>query len=559
MSTISFNIIPPLISLMHNIGIKRVIVSSGSRCFPIVAAIVRSNKFDVIPIVDERVAAFMAAGMAQALSDEPIALVCTSGSAVLNYGPAIAEAYYSRLPLLVISADRPSCRLDQNEGQMINQTGILNNIVAGWADVDVTYSDYSNLLKSFTSLADTIRMLRRPVSRPVHVNIHLSEPLSVPEIYEMPSYTYDMIAETISDSNIAVLAEKISRAKRVMIYVAPGYYSGELVEILTAFSKLPNIVIVSEVASSLGGRAISGFDSIASHGDDVLKKEIPEFIISIGGAPISRKFKQFIFDNQIENWHIAPQTEDIDTFHTLKTMLHGDPPVVLREVYNAISLDVISSNYAMTMHQLAIETAKEVESYSFSWSDIGALKALLSSLHDCNLCCSNGMLIRYIDMLSVISPYSRVFCNRGVSGIDGSTSMAIGTTSVSDKQTIFLSGDLSAQYDLGALFATPLPHNFRMIVFYNGGGDIFRVINATCELPERERYLSCPTHTMEIWRGIASAASMDCLEASSYESLNEALGLLLLDDNMPKLLIINTKGVDNRMILHKFLNRNKLK
>lgn len=543
------SIIPLVISQMYAMGVRHIVVSSGSRSFPIVSAVVRSGLFSITTILDERSAAFFALGISRTTGGEPVALICTSGSAVLNYSPAVAEAFYSHLPLLVISADRPADRLNQNEPQTIDQTGVLSNITCASESFKADYDDIHSLEDAQKRLADIFRSLLPPRSQPVHINIHIPEPLCVPDISPLPTY-FCQTVKSVSDSEaigIEELAEEYARLKRVMIFVGPGYFRKDLYDILRQLNYLPNTVILTEPSSGYP-TFISGFDALKKG----LNKEIcPQQLISIGGAPTSRAFKQYIKENNVPNWHIAHSNDDIDGFRTLRRMIKSEPSHFLSKLYRCLQCKDIVSDYSEKMRGLSIHIHERVRSYDFDWSDIGALQKMLPYLANVNLQCSNGMLIRYYDMLNIMPDFlpKSFGCNRGVSGIDGSTSTALGSASVSSVPTVLLTGDLSAQYDIGALFASELPVGFRIIIFCNNGGDIFRIIEATRTLPEREKYLSMSGLLPEQWENIAKAAKMGYYCARNYKELAASLNSMFATD-APSLLAIDTSGIDNLKILN---------
>lgn len=546
------SIIPSVISQMYAIGVRHVVVSSGSRSFPIVAAVVRSGLFSITAILDERSAAFYAVGISRTTGGKPVALICTSGSAVLNYGPAVAEAFYSHLPLLVISADRPADRLNQNEPQTIDQTGVLSNITAASVSFTAEYDDIRAIEAARKRLADITRPLLPPRSQPVHINIHIPEPLSVPDISQLP-VPICQTAASISGSEAASTeepAEEYARLKRVMIYIGPGYFCKELYGVLRELNNLPNTVILTEPASGYP-TFMSGFDTLIK---GLTREMCPQLLISVGGAPTSRVFKQYIKENNVPNWHIACSDADIDGFRTLSRMIKSEPSHWLSELYRCLQRSNIESDYSEKMRCLSKQIHERVRSYDFEWSDIGALHKILPYLANVNVQCSNGMLIRYYDMLNVISDCrpNSFGCNRGVSGIDGSTSTALGSASVSAVPTVLLTGDLSAKYDLGALFATELPEGFRMIVFCNNGGDIFRIIKATRTLPEREKYLSMSGLMPEQWKNIAHAAGMEYYSARDFKELATCLNAMF-SSSAPSLLAIDTSETDNLKILTNFL------
>ena len=180
-------------------GVRRAVLSPGSRNAPLLVALARREEIDKYVIVDERSAAFVALGMAQQLG-EPVMLVCTSGTAVLNYAPAIAEAYYQKLPLIVVSADRPKEWIDQDDSQTIRQFEVLSQFVKKSYDIPARCND--DIARWYANRIVNDAMIEAMSGRkaPVHINVQLDEPLAGLSEYEGSQRVIEMIAPSQSVS-----------------------------------------------------------------------------------------------------------------------------------------------------------------------------------------------------------------------------------------------------------------------------------------------------------------------------------------------------------------------
>lgn len=206
-----------LVGNLISYGVKHAIVSPGSRNAPIIIALSQRDEIEKYIIVDERSAAFTAIGIAQH-SQSPVAIVCTSGSAVLNYAPGIAEAYYQQLPIIVISADRPIEWINQNDSQTIHQKGILNNIVKGSYDIPADCSNQTILWYCNRTINEALQTATALPNGPVHINIQLNEPLyNCKPLDEQHSRTIQRYVPKIDAKSLSQFIEKINTTKKVLI------------------------------------------------------------------------------------------------------------------------------------------------------------------------------------------------------------------------------------------------------------------------------------------------------------------------------------------------------
>lgn len=469
MKTSSKSVCRQLSGLLYTYGVREIIISPGTRNAPLVMAMVRSGKYIIRHCIDERSAAFQALGAAVATAC-PVAIICTSGTAMLNYAPALAEAYYSRVPLIAITADRPIQWIDQRDSQTIRQYGALDAIVRKSIDLtDPCEPSFANRL-----INDALQAASAPIAGPVHINVQLDAPLCTEEdITETEWHKIDIYRPEPSPDSIRLwITNNINPTAKIMLAVGGllPHQADTLRHIISALHT-SGVAIAAEVQSSIGSYSL---DTLA---DNISPFLYPDIVITIGGSLVSAKMKALL--RRLDNLkHITVGYDDniVDTFHAATARIECAP-----EVFLPLLAEHISSHYAA-----------EIDSIMRTQATPTALAQAISRAiirHSAALHISNGMSIRSLQ--GIETGNNPVWSNRGVSGIDGTTSTAIGAArSCPDKPLLLVTGDMSCAYDINALAAEEIGGNFAMIVIDNEGGDIFRQIQNTRHLPECEPYLA---------------------------------------------------------------------
>lgn len=536
-----------LANLLVEHGIRRVVVSPGSRNAPLIVALTRCEKLDIEVVVDERSAAFIALGISLT-SGLPVALVCTSGTALLNYAPAVAEAFYRKIPLIVVSADRPKEWIDQDDSQTIVQAGALANYVKRSYDLSVDRSEadrwYANRL-----INDAIISAASGRPAPVHINIQLDQPIGA-MIRKNDAETFRKIDILDAEPSISVaMARDLGRklASPVKVMVVAGFMPPDKTvdQALRRLAAMPNVVVLTETISNLhGSEFIDSIDStIAVILPDDVEKYCPDTVITIGGAIVSRHVKQLLRSHRpTEHWHIGVSRTTIDCFQSLTMRIEMNPRTFLPMLASAMQPHRAYSDYADLWSVAKNKALSRRQSYAAKspWSDFKAFSTLIPLLpRRWNVHYSNGTPIRYAQIFSN-HEYHRCECNRGVSGIDGCTSTAIGASLAYNDVTLLVSGDMSAHYDIGALGCGYLSARFKMVVVRNGGGGIFRFIASTRSLDIADRFL-CANQTTP-FQELARAYGMVCFEATDEESLRTVFPLFRDESEAPALLVVDTDG-----------------
>jgi len=558
--------------LLHASGVRDVVLSPGSRNAPLIMAVVRSGYFRVRMVIDERSAAFVALGMAVA-SGTPVAAVCTSGTAVLNYAPAVAEAYYRRVPLIVVSADRPQRWIDQDDSQTIHQAGCLDNIVRASVDIPLEDGSEEQLWYANRLVNDAIAAATGIIKGPVHINVRLDEPLTAllpPDAVPYRGHKIECRRPAAGGGIPAELTRVLCNARRIMVVAGFMAPSPELRQALARLTARRRIVLLHEAQSNLhggtdtGGCFLANIDRVLSEikNDSLRRALTPDIVITIGGALTSRNIKAFLRTAAPRPRHLAIGFNDkaIDCFKMLSDRVEMTPGKFFSELTYILDAPCAGASefcdlWAETARRAALRYNSVVA--AAPWSDLKAMdtvaRLINSSGTPWHVHYSNGTAVRYGQLVDY-SSYGRIDCNRGVSGIDGSTSTAIGAACAAPDgcTTLLITGDMSAQYDLGALAMTFIPANFKMLVLNNGGGGIFRFIKSTSALPELERYFAADVRLP--LRQLAGAFGFGYFEAADADALHAVWPQFAAEADRPVILNLITPPSESADILKNYFN-----
>ncbi len=464
-----------LVQLCLDKGINHIIISPGSRNAPLTISFGEHPDFKCFSVVDERCAAFFALGMAQQLN-KPVAVVCTSGSALLNYYPAVAEAFYSDIPLVVISADRPTNYIDVGDGQTIRQENVFENHILYSANcIEGDKFQIKNETELNVALNTALEL-----NGPVHINVPFSEPLYHTTANQLvwPQNVVPHLDMVALKEDLSPFIEQWNESKRKMILVGvlpPNSLEKQFIELL---AKDESVVVMTESTSNLhNNNFIVAIDQlIAPLTEEEFKKLQPDILLTFGGMVVSKKIKAFLrtFPPKT-HWHVDPK-KAYDTYFVLKHHFRTSVNNFFAEfLTKTIALKSDYQKYWLAIKQHRLNRHKTYEK-EIPYSDFMVFSEIFQKLpNDVQLQLSNSATIRYAQLFD-IPPSAEVFCNRGTSGIDGSTSTAVGAAYASNMPTVFITGDLSFFYDSNALWNNYIPKNFKIIVINNSGGGIFRIL-----------------------------------------------------------------------------------
>lgn len=562
-----------VIQLCKANNIHHIVISPGSRNAPLTLGFTNDPFFKCYSIVDERSAAFFALGIAQQI-DKPVAVVCTSGSALLNYYPAVSEAYFSEIPLLVISADRPKHLQNIGDGQTINQEHVFENHILCSAnlklDVKASYMNSTDNIKTEKCNSNTVWKQQAAIQEynensinqainiaktdrgPVHVNVPFDEPLYdfVDHLSIYPQIESKLeVKETLDLALLNSCIDVWNASTKKMILV--GVHKPNAIDqlVIDSFASDPSVIVLTETTSNLHHPSfIRSIDQLiaplASSEFEALK---PDILLTFGGLIVSKKIKSFLRQYQPQaHWHIS-ETRAYDTFFSLTEHIKNSPNIFLNEFTNKTVN--VESNYRLQWNSLQTRRLDRHKTYvsEIPFSDFKAFHHILNMLPtQSNLQVGNSSAIRYAQLFD-IDPSIKVFCNRGTSGIDGSTSTAIGAAVASDIQTTFISGDLSFFYDSNALWNAYVPNNFRIIVINNGGGGIFRILPGYTDTDDFNTYFETQ-HDLNA-KQLCEMYHIGYTQVFKESELKSALSTFYDVSTKPMLLEIMTKDSPNGQIL----------
>ena len=524
-------------------GVTEIVISPGSRNAPLTIGFANDPNFNCYSIADERSAAFFALGIAQQIK-KPVAVVCTSGSALLNYYPAVAEAFYSQVPLIVISADRPHDKIDIGDGQTIRQENVYANHIVYTANLLEDASDENDRL---INEAINTSVLQKG---PVHINAPFEEPLyeTVTEL-SVQSQVFNTIIEEPFKEDLTLYINKWNAAKKKLVLVGvndPNTIDGAVIDFL---ANDPSVVVMVETTSNLHHKTfLNSIDTIITpftHED--FEAYRPEILITFGGMVVSKRVKAWLRKYKpAEHWHIDT-LRAYDTFGALTKHFEENANNFLSD-FLPKTVKVDSSYHNMAQELNAFRKIKHNEYLAkIPFSDFKAFEIILLALqNNSQLQISNSSAIRYLQLFDVKNSIE-VFCNRGTSGIDGSSSTAVGAAVGSKKETVLITGDISFLYDSNALWNNYIPNDFKIIVLNNGGGGIFRILPGHAETPVFNTYFET-VHNLTA-EHLAKMYGFSYQIASDEQGLRLELETFMQKGNQPKILEVFTPMLENDKIL----------
>ena len=561
-----------------NFRLFDVVISPGSRNVPLAIGFASNEKFNCYSIVDERSAAFFALGLSQK-SKKPTILICTSGSALLNYYPAVAEAYYSEIPLIILSADRPKYKINIGDGQTIDQSDVYkkNILYSNTLSQDCSHATEeivkSNLQKIINNKDDSskIQKLQKSIQtnneamiekafnlsinkmQPVHLNVPMEEPLY--DFIDSPSISIKLkkkIEKNLSIKDLDNCYKTINKASKILILigVSDGYILSK--KSIQKINSCSSMVVMKEHTSNVFNESfISNIDrligpiELQSNSDSAFDELSPEIVISLGGMIVSKKIKSFLRNYKPKkHFHIGNNISK-DSFYSGVDHLEVSP----NKFFENIVFKKIDSNYHNIWQDINRSKLELHNRYMrvANFSDLKVFELLsnwIPKKYDIQV--ANSTPVRYFQLFDLKNK-NHMFANRGTSGIDGSTSTAIGSSINSDLPVVLITGDLSFFYDINALWNKHIPPSFRIIIINNGGGGIFKILpgfkenNLFSEFIETKHNLSA--------RSIAKMFNLNYSRVSTKFGLNLALRTFFKNSKKPKILEIKTSGIKSAKIL----------
>ena len=499
-----------LTSLLVASGVRHAVVCPGSRNAPIVHNLNECPQMQCYPVTDERSAGFYGLGMAQALR-QPVVVCVTSGTALLNLAPAVAEACYQHIPLVAISADRPPQWIDQLDGQTLPQPDALGRFVRKAVSLpephDTEEHWYCNRLVNEALIAAL-----QGGRGPVHINVPITEPLFDYTVSELPvERKIEWTAADMSPATLSHVTRMFLQARRPMLI------SGQ-----------PMNPLLDEAVSLVG--------------DD--EAYLPDFVLYIGGSIVSKRLKRFLRKAK-ETWVVNASGEVPDTFMNLTHVFQGGGEAVADHIRFMMVME--PHPFVQQWDELLARIRQQVEAYEPAYSEMAAVKYFEQYVGDAEVHYANSTAIR----LANIFARHPVWCNRGVNGIEGSLSTAAGFSCVTDKRVFCVIGDLSFFYDQNALWNQNLHENFRILLLNNGRGGIFNMLPGLEQSPARDAFVAAEHHTSA--EGICQANDIVYLSASDMPQLRAGIDTLLnIESTRPVLLEVFTDSYEDERVFRDY-------
>lgn len=534
-----------ILEICQQKGVQHIVISPGSRNAPLTIGFTNNSYFKCYSVADERCAAFFALGIAQQIQ-KPVAVVCTSGSALLNYYPAFAEAFYSQTPFIVISADRPQSKIDIGDGQTIRQ----ENVYANHSLFNANLSEEASVIND--QLIQEAIAISAAKKGPVHINAPFEEPLY--ETILEPTYFPTVQSNERTVANFVLASEykkQWDNSKKKLVLVGELLPNAIEQHFLDYLGNDSSVVVLTEKTSNLHHESfIDQIDTlITPFAEEDFENFQPEILLTFGGMVVSKRIKSFLrkFIPK-QHWHVD-EIRAYDTYGALSQHFETTPNAFFSYL---VGENTIESNYKSFIANIWKNRQANHKLYTQKapFSDLKVFDFLSQNLpKNIQLQVSNSSAIRYIQLFD-IDKTIQVFCNRGTSGIDGSTSTAIGASVINAMPTVLVTGDISFLYDSNALWNNYIPKSFKIIVLNNGGGGIFRILPGHQETETFNTFFET-SHQLSVSH-LAKMYGLTYFSATDEITLETEFSSFLHQNNAPSILEIFTPEKYNDTVLLDF-------
>jgi 2-succinyl-5-enolpyruvyl-6-hydroxy-3-cyclohexene-1-carboxylate synthase len=527
--------------LLARLGIRHVIIAPGSRNAPLIQLFTCNEPFLCYSIVDERSAGYVALGMAVTLG-QPVAIVTTSGTAVLNLAPAVAEAYYQQVPLLVLTADRPVETVRQFNNQVIDQTAPFYNYTKGFYEMPFEPRSEQDVVQALASVEKLLNEGRGYPSGPVHINVPLLEPLYEP----LPGPDRNFQSESLDPAGIPephAPSDWGGSHQKILLLGGAGKYDEKTSEVLRKLTDNQKVVIIAENISNLPSKKFIHQPEVIISGasQEELERLKPDLVIGLGGQVISKRLKNFLQSDSAIRF-LVPEQEPSLVVRDLLLHLDRQP----KDFSNGYL------HYWKTLEERVMEKALDVMD-TFPFCNLTVIREIIREVPaGAILHLGNSTTIRYTQLIPFRDDIT-YYSNRGTSGIDGSVSTAVGGALATEGLHLLLVGDLSFVYDSNALWNQRFPGNLRIIVLNDGGGSIFRFLEGPDQMKFFEEF--SVTHHPVSLELLAQAFGRRFRRASGMEELKESLEILMKPDSPVSVLEVDTTASENSRIFKSFFEK----
>ena len=545
-------------------GVGDIIISPGSRSAPLTVSFSRHPGLHCRVVMDERAAGFMALGLAQQ-TGKPVGLICTSGTATLNYGPAVAEAFYQQVPLLIFTADRPPEWIDQQDGQTIHQQNLYFPHCRGSFNLPVDDSHPDARWYAERIVSEAISQALGPIAGPVQLNVPLREPLYPAAGQVIQPQPNRKIIQTLpaqadlSEADWQKLHSTWQQAGKKLIVAGIHQASPPGLE---RIQQDPTVALIADLTGNLHQTSSQlPYWELALETKSAPIREwlAPDLLVTFGGPVVSKSLKLLLREYRPQShWHIDPGGQIIDTFQSLSQVIPLKAATFFETVAHWAD-DHLPAGARLTYFDAWQSLGKKAHELLVSFmaetpfNEFQAAYDCLQALPEASrLQLSNSMPIRYANLIGLPGRNIRVNSNRGVSGIDGCLSTAVGAAWATERITTLITGDLAFFYDRNGLWHNHVPANLRIIILNNHGGGIFKLIDGPTSLSaaELESYFFTP-HPLTAKN---SAADFDCdyFYCQDRPTLNQQLNEFFTPRRNAAILEIDTDSAVNAATYRQF-------
>ncbi len=554
-------VVKELIDLCHQYGIEEVIISPGSRNAPLILSFNGSHLFNCLTIVDERSAGYFALGLARARR-KPVAIICTSGTAALNYAPAIAEAFYQQIPLVVITADRPTEWIDQTDGQAINQQGIYSNYIRYQCQLPVSINHADDAWFVNRTINEALSAATEINPGPIHINVPLREPLYGKTVFPANSARKIMSFQsnqTLANEDLQTLLDEIHQCDRVMVLMGAHHKDDRLHAALALLADKGVMVLTETLSNTPNGNFINTMDRVVSTiPEDDYPIFAPDLLITFDVPVLSKMIKKMLRTRKPKShWHFSNRDALTDTYQSLTRKIEGNAGLTIHQV--AENITPKKHRFTENWKKKAEEALNLHHQYlnRIGWCDLKLFQTLnATSFPGYQIHLGNSTPVRYAQLFDWDNSHTW-FANRGTSGIDGCVSTSAGAAYGSEQPVLLIVGDLSFFYDSNGLWHQYLKPDFRIILINNSGGGIFRFLPGSSETEELEQFFEVKQNMNA--QGIAQTFGLNYLSCNNEAAFNDALKIFFAPSDKPFILEVFTPNVENGILLKdyfKHLNRN---